>query len=170
MKFFVLWLMGPTSSGKTTLAEHFVSRWRSENVPVIHYDGDEVRDFFGSDHGFRPEDRLRVVNTLIHLSNKANTAGLNVVVSALTANPEARARVASELDNLVIGYVDCPIEVCADRDPKGLYAKAKSGEIETLIGWNTPYDSPQNPDIVLPTNSQQADQLFALTNDYLRDR
>jgi adenylylsulfate kinase len=170
MKPFVLWLMGPTSSGKTTLAEYFVSRWRGENVPVIHYDGDEVRDFFGRDHGFRPEDRMRVVGTLIHLSKKANAAGLNVVVSALTANPEARASVAKELDNLVTGYVDCPIEICAERDPKGLYAKAKTGEIETLIGWNTPYDPPQNPDIVLSTNNQQTDELFAIANNFLCDR
>jgi len=162
--------MGPTSGGKTTLAEHFVARWRNDNVPVIHYDGDEVRDFFGSAHGFKPEDRMRVVDTLIHLSQKANTAGLNVVVSALTANPEARQQVNSQLDNLVVGYVHCPIEVCAERDPKGLYAKAKAGEIETLIGWNTPYEPPQNPDMVLPTDSTEIEDLFDVADNFLRNR
>ncbi len=170
MKPFVLWLMGPTSSGKTTLAEHFVAEWRGENVPVIHYDGDEVRDFFGTDHGFKPEDRLRVVDTLIHLSQKANDAGLNVVVSALTANPQARERVNTELDNLVIGYVHCPIDVCAKRDPKGLYAQAKAGEIETLIGWNTPYAPPENPDMVLATNENKPEDLFDVADTFVRNR
>ena len=170
MKPFILWLMGPTSGGKTTLAEYCTEQWRAVDVPVIHFDGDEVRDFFGGDHGFRPEDRMRVVNTLIHLANKANDAGVNVVVSALTANPDARAQVARDVRNLVVGYVECPIDVCAARDPKGLYARAKAGEIETLIGWNTPYDPPENPDLVLKTDGADLAGLFTAADTYLRSR
>src|SRR3989339_786273 len=82
----VLWLMGPTSSGKSTLAEYFLTQWRLHGESVVHYDGDEVRDFFGSSHGFNAEDRLRVVKTLTALANKASEAGLLCIVSALTAN------------------------------------------------------------------------------------
>lgn len=115
---FILWLMGPTSSGKTTLSQCFVKEWRALGVPVVGYDGDEVRDFFGKGHGFEPEDRLRVVSTLVHLSAKAVEAGLNVVVSALTAHEDARRLVRERIPEVVVGYVECPIELCAKRDPR----------------------------------------------------
>ncbi|MDP6344216.1 MAG: adenylyl-sulfate kinase, partial [Alphaproteobacteria bacterium] len=121
---FILWLLGPTSSGKSTLAELLTLALRGREVPIIHFDGDEVRDFFGPGHGFAPADRQRVVATLVHLANKSREAGLNVVVSALTANPDARAYVLASIADLITGFVRCPIEVCAARDPKGLYAKA----------------------------------------------
>ena len=148
---FVLWLLGPTSSGKTTIANHFKNVLKDEEVPVIHYDGDEVRNFFGSDLGFSKLERLKVVKTLVHLSNKATEAGLNVVVSALTANPDARDYVIKNVKNLIVGYLQCSIEVCMQRDPKGLYRKAQRGDIDTLIGFNNIYMAPKNPDIVLDT-------------------
>jgi adenylylsulfate kinase len=72
-------------------------------------------------------------------------------VSALTAHQSARDYIEDKLPNLQIGYVKCSIETCSARDPKGLYAKAKNGEIATLIGYNTKYIPPTNPDIVLDT-------------------
>jgi adenylylsulfate kinase len=149
----VVWLMGPTSSGKTTLGRAFVQRLRRRGFGAVHYDGDEVRGFFGPDHGFAADDRLRVVRTLVHLANKAAGAGLHVVVSALTATPRARAYVNEKTTNLIFGHVNCPVEVCARRDPKGLYKKAARGEIDSLIGFNTPYLAPENPDIVVDTDS-----------------
>ena len=89
-KPFVLWLMGPTSAGKTTIGKLFVEDMRTSDIPSIHYDGDEIRSFFGDALGFRPEDRLRAVSTCAHLAITAAEAGLNVVVSALTANDDAR--------------------------------------------------------------------------------
>ena len=80
----VLWLLGPTSAGKTTLATRVVADLRGRGIPAIHFDGDEVRDFFGASLGFGPDSRLRVVSVLVHLANKAADAGLHVVVSALT--------------------------------------------------------------------------------------
>ncbi len=146
---FVLWLMGPTSGGKTTVAEKLTEQLRTSGIMVLHYDGDEVRDFFGDNLGFEPSDRMRVVSTLIHLANKAAQTGVNVIVSALTANEDARRLVKGEVGNLITGYIKCPIEVCAARDPKGLYALASSGKIDTLIGLNSEYRAPENPDIVI---------------------
>ena len=83
---FALWLMGPTSSGKTTLAELTVKRLLGDGIIAINFDGDEVRNFFGEDFGFTPCDRKRVVSTLVHLTNKATSSGINVIVSALTAH------------------------------------------------------------------------------------
>jgi len=163
----VLWLMGPTSSGKTTLAVHYVKRLRSKGLIVLHYDGDEVRNFFGDEHGFSDGDRLRVVRTLVLLANKAVEAGIAVVVSALTANPDARKLIASEINKLTLVYVKCSLEVCARRDPKGLYAKARRGEIETLVGYNSTYLPPENPDIILNTEINSIEFLTNQLDEFL---
>jgi adenylylsulfate kinase len=157
---FLLWLQGPTSSGKSTIAQAYVDRLRAAGLPVIHYDGDEVRDFFGRDFGFHDANRLKVVSTLVHLAGKASEAGMNVIVSALTANEDARELVRTDLPQATHGYVKCNIETCAARDPKGLYARAKAGEIDTLIGWSTPYTPPLCPDIVLDTDTQSVESLL----------
>ncbi|NQU56710.1 MAG: adenylyl-sulfate kinase [Rhodospirillales bacterium] len=153
-KPFVLWLMGPTSAGKTTTGKRFVEEMRAANIPSIHYDGDEIRSFFGDTLGFRPEDRLRAVSTCAHLANKAAEAGLNVVVSALTANDDARAYIKENVPGLVLTYLKCPIDVCIERDSRGLYRKAREGKVDpkTLIGLEKPYAGPADPDIVIDTS------------------
>ena len=143
--------MGPTSGGKTTIGEHLLERLRADGSPSMHFDGDEVRNFFGKDLGFEVSDRQRVVATLVHLANKTSAAGINVIVSALTAREDARRLVLDTVKNLIIVYVKCSIETCAKRDPKGLYAQAKNGEIDTLIGVNSDYLPPDNPDLVIDT-------------------
>jgi len=148
---FTLWLMGPTSSGKSTIAEHVVNKLKHGDRPILHYDGDEIRDFFGKDFGFDENNRGRVVETLTHLARKANDAGIDVIISALTAHQSARNYIKENIPNLLVGHVTCPIEICAERDPKGLYAKAKNGEIDTLIGYNSEYIDPTDPDIKLDT-------------------
>ena len=143
--------MGPTSSGKTTIGEHLLKRLRAEGAPSMHFDGDEVRNFFGEGLGFEPSDRQRVVATLVHLANKTSAAGVNVIVSALTASADAKRLVLDTIKNPIIVYIKCSIETCAGRDPKGLYAQAKTGEIDTLIGVNSDYLPPDNPDLVIDT-------------------
>ena len=157
----VLWLLGPTSAGKITLATRVVADLRGRGIPAIQFDGDEVRDFFGAGLGFGPDSRLRVVSVLVHLANKAADAGLNVVVSALTAREDARDHVRAHVRNLTVGYVACSIPTCARRDPKGLYRKAMNGEIDTLIGFNSEYRPPENPDLILDTEAHSVDELSA---------
>jgi len=155
---FVIWIMGPTSSGKTTLAERLTETLRGRKRPVLHFDGDEVRDFFPRDMGFAPEDRMRVVDVICQLANKCVDGGVNVVVSALTANQAAREHAFSRVRNLYIVYIDCPIETCIERDPKGLYRRAMSGEIDTLIGYNTPYVPPCDHHLAVDTSQLTPDQ------------
>ncbi|MCR4267616.1 adenylyl-sulfate kinase [Nitratireductor sp. ZSWI3] len=157
----VLWLLGPTSAGKTTIAARVVAELRQRGIPAIHFDGDEVRDFFGADLDFSAANRLRVVSTLAHLADKAAEAGLHVVVSALTAGADARALVRSHVRNLSVGFVCCSIQTCARRDPKGLYRKAMNGEIDTLVGYNSEYRPPEDPDFVLDTETHTLDELAA---------
>ena len=164
---FVLWLLGPTSSGKTTIATELSENLRMKKIPIIHYDGDEVRDFFGNCLGFSDDERLRVVNTLVYLANKSIDAGLNVVVSALTANKNARKLVRDSFKNLRVGYIKCGIEECIRRDPKGLYSKAQKGEIDTLIGYNEDYCVPRSVDIVLDTEFHSPKEITFQLGRYL---
>ena len=148
---FTLWLLGPTSSGKTTIANELLKSLRKKGILVIHYDGDEIREIIGDSLSFSAHDRLRVVSTIVKLANKASDSGMNVIVSALTANNDARKYIKDNVNNLIVGYVSCSIHECAKRDPKGLYKKAERGEINTLIGYNQDYIAPDSPDIILDT-------------------
>ena len=159
--------MGPTSGGKTTIGEHLLERLRADGSPSMHFDGDEVRNFFGEDLGFEASDRLRVVATLVHLANKTSAAGINVIVSALTASEDARRLVLDTVKNLIIVYVKCSIETCAERDPKGLYAQAKNGEIDTLIGVSSDYLPPDNPDLVIDTEALSSAEAVETVIRYL---
>ena len=149
--------MGPTSGGKTTIGEHLLELLRDAGSPTMHFDGDEVRGFFSQDHGFQVSDRQRVVATLVHLANKTSAAGVNVIVSALTASKDARRLVLDSVNNLTVVYIKCSIETCAERDPKGLYAQAKNGEIDTLVGVNSEYLAPDNPDLIIDTEDLSPD-------------
>ncbi len=166
----IIWIMGPTSSGKTTLAAGLLKKIRGARIKSIAFDGDEVRNFFGKDLGFEPADRLRVVSTIVHLANKAREAGLVVIVSALTANEDARDYILEKLNEHLIVYVDCSIKACAERDPKGLYALAENGEIDSLIGFNNNYVPPVNPDIVIETESETSAESINCLIEYLKER
>lgn len=168
---FILWLMGPTSAGKTTIGRLFVAHIRNAGTPAIHFDGNEVRHFFGSALGFQPEDRLRAVSTCAYLANKSAEAGLNVVVSALTANEDARKYVRENVRNLTLAYLQCPKEVCIERDSHGLYKKARKGEVDpdTVIGLDRPYVSPRSPDIILETDKLSPQESILKLKNWLLD-
>ena len=163
--------MGPTSSGKSTIAQLLADTLRCDDVPAIHFDGNVVRSFFGPNLGFTREDRLRGATTCVRLANMVADAGLNVVVSALTANNDARDFVNKNIPNLTLVYLDCPIEICIERDSLGLYRKAKTGEIDpkTLIGLTEPYPPPPNPDITLRTDKLSPEESVARLRSWLTD-
>ena len=97
--------MGPTSAGKTTIGRLSVGVLRSADIPAIHYDGDEIQSFFGEALGFRPKGPSAYGFDMCHLAIKAVEARLNVVVSALTANDDARVFIRENIPNLVLTYL-----------------------------------------------------------------
>ena len=151
----IIWLMGPTSSGKSTLAKLLADSLKTTHETVIHFDGDEVRDYFGENFGFEGANRFLVVKTIVKLANKTSEAGMTTIVSALTANDEARKYLYEKCKNLFLIYVKCSIEECSRRDPKGLYMKARLGEIDTLIGYNSCYKPPEHPDLVVNSEIEE---------------
>ena len=166
---FVLWLMGPTSAGKTSIGRLFVEDMRTAQIPAIHYDGDEIRSFFGKTLGFEAQDRLRAVSICAHLANKASDAGLNSVVSALTANDDARDYISNNVSNIILIYLKCPIEICIKRDSRGLYQGVKEGKIDpkTVIGLDEPYPPPSNPDLIIATNENTPEESVVIIKNYL---
>ncbi len=163
--------MGPTSAGKTTIGKLFVEDMRAADIPSIHYDGDEIRSFFGDALGFRPKDRLRAVSTCAHLAITAAEAGLNVVVSALTANDDARDYIKENVPNLVLTYLKCPIDVCIERDSRGLYRKVREGKIDpkTLIGLDKPYVMPDDPEITIDTSKHKPEESILVMKKWLTE-
>jgi len=149
----VIWMMGPTSAGKTTLANALMSRIQNADVePVVHWDGDQVRDLMGDQLGFSAASRMQVVHALATVAKTTSGSGVLTIVSALTAHKDARDLIEKTLPNLIRVYIHCPIETCADRDPKGLYRRARAGEIDTLIGYNTEYEPPSGHDLEIDTS------------------
>lgn len=166
----VLWLLGPTSSGKTTIASKIVEKIRENGHSAIHFDGDEVRDMFGQGHGFSEKDRLAVVLNLIRLANKSAASGCTVVVSALTAHLSARTFVRDNISNIITVFVDCSIDTCIKRDHKGLYKKALSGGIDTLVGINSPYIRPEHFEIRIDTDRMSPDAAASTIISYFLDK
>lgn len=148
---------GLSGSGKSTLAYEVEKSLIEMGRPVYVLDGDNLRLGLNSDLGFSPEDRAENVRRVTEVACLMAEAGL-VALAPLIA-PYAADRDAARTRHQVRGvtfyevFVDTPLEICEARDPKGLYAKARSGEIKDMTGVNAPYERPERPDLVLTGNT-----------------
>lgn len=147
-KSATVWFMGLPCSGKSTLAE---SLYRTPTT--IHLDGDILRKGLCSDLGFSKEDRTENIRRTAHLAQFLNEGGHNVTASFITPSKHHQIDIRKIIDNLVLVYVKCPVDVCKERDVKGMYAKAEAGEIKDFTGVSAKFVEPANPDIILPTAS-----------------
>jgi adenylylsulfate kinase len=150
---FVVWFVGLSGSGKSTLADALEQRLYERGVHTYLLDGDNVRAGLNSDLDFSVESRIENIRRIGELANLFVDAGL-VTISAFISPLEAdrqKARSIVGTDKFIEVYVECPIEVCEQRDVKGLYAKARAGEISNFTGINSPFEAPQNPEILVNT-------------------
>jgi bifunctional enzyme CysN/CysC len=147
----VLWLTGLPGAGKSTIADALERRLHGMGLHTYVLDGDNVRSGLNKDLGFTPEDRAENVRRVAETAKLLLDAGLIVVV-ALVSPFRADRMVAKglfEAGDFVECWVDTPAEVCAERDPKGLYAKAKAGKLPNMTGIGQGYEAPEEPDIVV---------------------
>jgi bifunctional enzyme CysN/CysC len=147
----VLWLTGLPGAGKSTIADALERRLHGMGLHTYVLDGDNVRSGLNKDLGFTPEDRAENVRRVAETARLLLDAGLIVVV-ALVSPFRADRRVAKGLfdtGDFVECWVDTPAEVCAERDPKGLYAKAKAGNLPNMTGVGQGYETPEAPDLVV---------------------
>jgi adenylylsulfate kinase len=164
---YVLWLTGLSGAGKSTVARELLAQLASRGQPVELLDGDEVRTNLCQDLGFSREDRDTNIARIGYVAGKLAKHGVGVLVAAISPYREARDGVRASVPNFVEVHVSAPLEVCAQRDVKGLYARALSGEIPHFTGVSDPYEPPEAPELVLHTDSERIDESVALVLGWL---
>jgi adenylylsulfate kinase len=162
MKVPVIWLTGIPGSGKTTIALELQKYFENKGMPVDILDGDEIRKTLSKDLGLSPEDRKEHNRRVIFVAQILSKNGVTTIVPLISPYKETRAFARSEIPNFVEVWVKASVEECAKRDPKGLYKKAKAGEIKNLTGLQAPYEEPQNPEIVIDTEKYTVEESIDL--------
>ena len=168
----VLWLTGLSGAGKSATANAVERRLHAMGRHSYTLDGDNLRHGLTRDLGFTAADRVENVRRIAEVARLFVDAGLVVLVSVISPFRDERrmAREMMEEGEFVEIFVDCPIEVCEQRDPKGLYRKARAGQIKNFTGVDSPYEPPENPEIVLKTAERSVDEIAEQVVDYLRSR
>lgn len=144
---YVLWLTGLPGAGKTTIAKALREELIKYHDKVHHLDGDEVRDASPVKLGFSKEDRDKNIDLAIALAKKYQDRGYVVIASFISPYKEHREWGRERLDNYIEVFVNAALEVCEARDPKGMYKKARTGEIPVFTGITDPYEEPENPNL-----------------------
>jgi adenylylsulfate kinase len=160
-----VWLTGLPSAGKSTIAGALADRLRAEGHRVELLDGDELRTHLTADLGFSRSDRDTNVQRVGFVARLLARNGIVVLVPVIAPYAAARAKVRSEHDvhgtTFVEVYVATPLELCAERDVKGLYARQRAGELSGLTGVDDPYEIPQSPELRLDTEDLTVDESAA---------
>tara|TARA_B100001079_G_scaffold271154_1_gene287601 strand:- start:297 stop:941 length:645 start_codon:yes stop_codon:yes gene_type:complete len=148
-----IWFTGLSGSGKSTISVALEERLTAMGCRTYRLDGDNIRSGLNRDLAFSPDDRIeniRRIGEVAGLFRDAGIINLTAFISPYRRDREM-ARSLAEEDDFVEVYVDAPLTVCESRDPKGLYAKARSGTIPNFTGINAPYEAPENPEVHLST-------------------
>ncbi|MBU0681861.1 MAG: adenylyl-sulfate kinase [Proteobacteria bacterium] len=167
-----LWFTGLSGSGKSTLAHAVEERLHLMGCRTYVFDGDNVRHGLCGDLGFSLDDRsenLRRIAHMVHLFLDAGVISLTAFISPLHADRQRVKEIIGE-ENLIEVYCKCPLEVCEERDVKGLYKKARKGEIKNYTGISSPYEPPTSPDIVLKTDEQSLNECVKIVIKELKER
>jgi adenylyl-sulfate kinase len=168
---FTLWLTGLPRSGKSTVAGLVAGRLRATGVPNVELlDGDIIREGLCRDLGFSREDRTENIRRISFVSKLLTRNGVAVIVAAISPYREDREVAREEIREFVEVWCKASIDACAERDYKGLYEKARRGEITNLTGVNDPYEEPEDADLVLDTEGEQPEESAERVMEVLRAR
>lgn len=165
----ILWLTGLSGAGKSTIAENLEKALEEKGVQSFILDGDKVRQGLNCDLGFSPEDREENIRRIGEVAKLFQMAGVYIIVAFISPykGDREKARQKVEDGQFVEVFIDCPVEECQKRDPKGLYAKAVAGEIKEFTGISAPYEAPTNPEVHLKTSENTVDECITQVIDYL---
>src|SRR5262245_60615798 len=164
-----IWFTGLPSSGKSTLARLVETRIRERGFPVVVLDGDEVRTWLTAGLGFSREDREENIRRIAHLAMFENRSGVVTITAAISPYQGPRDAARALIGKFVEVYVDCPLEVCEQRDVKGLYKKARRGEVQRFTGVSDPYEPPVAPEVVVRTDREDKETCVARIMDRVED-
>lgn len=156
----VLWFTGLSGAGKSTLANAVENELHQRGIRTFLLDGDTLRQGLTSDLGFEPEDRRENVRRVGYVAKILVDAGVVVLAALISPFREERqrARELFEPGEFIEVFVDCPLEVCEQRDVKGLYRKARNGIIPEFTGISSPYEFPENPEIHIDSNGNSVSE------------
>ncbi|MCP4443968.1 MAG: adenylyl-sulfate kinase [Myxococcales bacterium] len=167
----VIWLTGLSGSGKSTLAYALERRLIGLGKLTFALDGDNVRMGLCKDLGFKPEDRNENIRRIGEVASLFAEAGLLVLTSFISPYRADRiAAKATSKGDFIEVYLDVSVDVCEKRDPKGLYKKARAGEIANFTGVSAPYEEPASPDVRVNTDELTVEQCVDKIVDHLRER
>jgi adenylylsulfate kinase len=170
-KSLILWFTGLSGAGKSTVAHALEERLHQMGCNTYVFDGDNVRHGLCSDLGFSDEDRvenIRRIGEMAKLFVDAGVMALTAFISPFRAD-RARVRALVPEGDFVEIYCRCSLDVCEQRDVKGLYRRARAGEIKDFTGISSPYEEPENPELVLDTDGRSLEECVANVISYLQD-
>jgi adenylyl-sulfate kinase len=165
----VVWFTGLPSSGKTTLASHLKVKLEKQGLQVYLLDGDVLRTGLNSDLGFSEKDRSENIRRAAEVAKILADVGFIVLATFISpfAADRLRAKQIIGKDHFKEIYVRCPLAVCEQRDVKGLYQKARAGEIKQFTGLDSPYEEPMHPDLAVDSFGQTVDESVKFILQYL---
>ncbi|PST17624.1 adenylyl-sulfate kinase [Rhizobium sp. JAB6] len=168
----VLWFTGLSGAGKSTIANHLKKLLNDDGRHTILLDGDHIRRGLNSDLGFAEADRAENIRRIAEVTKLMTEAGLIVIVACISPFRSGRqfARDLMEPGEFIEIFVDAPLEECIQRDPKGLYKRALSGELHHFTGIDSPYEPPECPELHLRTAGADPAQLARKVETFLRGK
>ena len=166
---FTIWFTGLSGAGKSTLSEIIEQRLKERGRNVEILDGDIVRTHLSKGLGFSREDRDTNIKRIAFVCSLLTRNGVVCISAAIAPYREARAWAREQIGNFVEVYVKCPIEVCRQRDVKGLYKLVDEGKLKGFTGVDDPYEEPEHPELVIETDKETIDEsvsrIFAKLED-----
>jgi len=157
-KGFTLWFTGLPCSGKSVLADSVAEDLRKRGMKVERLDGDIVRKSLTRDLGFSEEDRNMNIERVTFVAKLLTRNGVAVLASFVSPYNKIRDYSRVEIGDYILVYVKCSLQECENRDVKGMYAKARAGEIKNFTGIDHPFEEPINPDIIVETDKQEVNE------------
>ena len=169
-KSAVIWFTGLSGSGKSTVSVALEKALFNEGKQTYRLDGDNVRHGLNKNLGFSPEDRTENIRCIGEVAKLMVDAGSITVTAFISPYKQDRDNVRAILedDEFIEVYTKCSVEECENRDPKGLYKKARSGEIPEFTGISAPYEAPDHPEIILDTEHESINQSVDRVIQYLK--
>lgn len=169
----VMWLIGLSGAGKSTLAAAVAARLRKKKRPVAVLDGDELRQLWGNDLGYTLADRKKNADRICRMGRFLELQGIDVVCAILSMFPESRQWNRANLKDYFEVFIDAPMAQLVQRDSKGLYRRAQSGEIKEVAGVDLEFPVPETPDLVIANDegvTKLLDYTSQLCDVFIRQR
>lgn len=168
-KSAILWFTGLSGSGKSTISVELEKQLHDRNLRTYRLDGDNVRHGLNKNLGFSAEDRSENIRRIGEVAKLMIDAGLFTLTAFISPYKEDREQVRELVEDgdFIEVYVKASLDACEERDPKGLYKKARAGEIKGFTGIDAPYEKPENPEITLDTNTLSVQESAKVIIQYL---